>query len=73
MTRINKLLIYILILLNGNLCYAETPEQQTLDAVQQKYENILTFEANFTQRSYVKMMDKTHETKGKVQIKKPGM
>ena len=60
-------------MLNGNLCYAETPEQQTLDAIQQKYENILTFEANFTQRSYVKMMDKTLETKGKVQIKKPGM
>ena len=60
-------------MLNGNLCYAETSEQHTLDAVQQKYENILTFEANFTQRSYVKMMDKTLETKGKVQIKKPGM
>ena len=60
-------------MLNGNLGYAETSEQQTLDAVQQKYENILTFEADFTQRSYVKMMDKTLETKGKVQIKKPGM
>ena len=60
-------------MLNGNVCYAEPPEQQTLDAVQQKYENILTFEADFTQRSYVKMMDKTLETKGKVQIKKPGM
>ena len=59
-------------MLNGNLGYAETPEQQALDAVQQKYENILTFEASFTQRSYVKMMDKTNETKGKVQIKKPG-
>ena len=60
-------------MLNGNLGYAETSEQQTLDAVQQKYENILTFEADFTQRAYVKMMDKTLETKGKVQIKKPGM
>ena len=59
-------------MLNWNLGYAETPEQQALDAVQQKYENIITFEANFTQRSYVKMMNKTHETKGKVQIKKPG-
>ena len=59
-------------MLNGNIGYAETPEQQILDAVQQKYENILTFEADFTQRSYVKMMDKAHEAKGKVQIKKPG-
>ena len=72
LTQINKLIIYILILLNGHLGYAETPEQQALDAVQQKYENILTFEADFTQRSYVKMMDKAHKTKGKVQIKKPG-
>ncbi len=72
LTQINKFIIFILILLNGNIGYAETPEQQILDAVQQKYENILTFEADFTQRSYVKMMDKAHEAKGKVQIKKPG-
>ncbi len=52
--------------------YAETPEQQALDAVQRNYENVLTFEANFTQRSYVKMMDKAQEAKGTVQIKKPG-
>ena len=72
LTQINKLIIFLLILLIKNIGYAETPEQQALDAVQQKYENILTFEADFTQRSYVKMMDKVHETKGKVQIKKPG-
>ena len=72
LTQINKLIIFLLILLNKNIGYAETPEQQALDAVQQKYENILTFEADFTQRSYVKMMDKAYETKGKVQIKKPG-
>ena len=59
-------------MLSSNTGYSETPEQQALDAVQQKYENILTFEADFTQRSYVKMMDKAHETKCKVQIKKPG-
>jgi len=59
-------------LLNGEIGYTETPEQQALEAFQQKYENILTFEADFTQRSYVKMMDKAHEAKGRVQIKKPG-
>ena len=72
LTQINKFIIFIFILLSSNTGYSETPEQQALDAVQQKYENILTFEADFTQRSYVKMMDKAHETKGKVQIKKPG-
>ena len=72
LTKINKFIIFIFILLSSNTGYSETPEQQALDAVQQKYENILTFEADFTQRSYVKMMDKAHETKGKVQIKKPG-
>ena len=72
LTQTNKLIIFILILLNGEIGYTETPEQQALEAFQQKYENILTFEADFTQRSYVKMMDKAHETKGKVQIKKPG-
>jgi outer membrane lipoprotein carrier protein len=72
LTQINKLIIFILILLNGEIGYTETPEQQALEAFQQKYENILTFEADFTQRSYVKMMDKAHEAKGRVQIKKPG-
>ena len=72
LTKINKFIIFILIFFSENIAYTETPEQQALDAIQQKYENILTFEANFTQRSYVKMMDKAHEAKGKVQIKKPG-
>ena len=72
LTQIYRIIIFILILLNENIVYADTREQQALDAIQQKYENILTFEADFTQRSYVKMMGKAHETKGKVQIKKPG-
>lgn len=52
--------------------FAETPEQQALDTVQKNYEKILTFEADFTQKSYVKMMDNTQTATGTVTIKKPG-
>ena len=72
MTQINKLIIFTLILLNWEVSYAETQEQQALNAVQSKYESILTFEADFTQTSYIKTMDTVEEIKGKVQIKKPG-
>ena len=52
--------------------FAENSDQQALDAIQSQYEKISTFEANFTQRSYVKMMNQTQDVKGRVQIKKPG-
>jgi outer membrane lipoprotein carrier protein len=55
-----------------SLSHAETPEQKALDAVQKNYEKVLTFEADFTQSSYVKMMNKTQNANGTVQIKKPG-
>ena len=58
-------------MLSTNL-FAETSDQQALDAIQSQYEKILTFEADFTQRSYVKMMNETQDVKGRVQIKKPG-
>ena len=50
----------------------ETLEQEALDAVQSNYEKILTFEAEFVQKSYVKIMDETQHAKGTVSIKKPG-
>jgi outer membrane lipoprotein carrier protein len=55
-----------------SLSHAETPEQKALDAVQKNYEKVLTFEADFTHSSYVKMMNKTQNANGTVQIKKPG-
>ncbi len=67
-----KSIIFIFILSNVLIAHAETPEQQALDAVQKNYENVLTFEAEFSQKSYVKMMDKTQDAKGTVTIKKPG-
>jgi outer membrane lipoprotein carrier protein len=67
-----KSVVFIFILLSGNLSHAETPEQAALDAIQQNYEKVLTFEADFIQKSYIKMMDKTQDVKGTVSIKKPG-
>ena len=64
-------LVFIILITPGNL-FAEVTDQQALDAIQHQYEKILTFEADFNQRSFVKMMNETQDVKGRVQIKKPG-
>ena len=51
---------------------ADTSDQQALDAIQNHYEKILTFEANFIQESYIRMMNQTQSVEGQVKIKKPG-
>jgi outer membrane lipoprotein carrier protein len=71
LTYFSKSLLIIFILLNQSMSQAETPEQHALDAVQKNYEKVLTFEAEFIQKSYIKMMDKTQDIKGTVFIKKP--
>jgi outer membrane lipoprotein carrier protein len=63
--------LFTLLALPGTL-FSETSEQQALDAIQRQYEKVSTFEADFTQRSYVKMMNQTQSVKGTVKIKKPG-
>ena len=65
------LALFTLLILPGTL-FAETSEQKALDAIQLQYETVSTFEADFTQRSYVKMMNQTQSVKGTVKIKKPG-
>ena len=72
MNILQKYLVLFIILILPVSLFAETSDQQALDAIQSQYENILTFEADFTQRSYVKMMNQTQDVKGRVQIKKPG-
>jgi outer membrane lipoprotein carrier protein len=67
-----KSIVFVFILLSVSMSQAETPEQHALDAVQKNYEKVLTYEANFIQKSYIKMMDKTQDVKGTVSIKKPG-
>jgi len=69
---LKKFLVLFSILILPASLFAETSDQQALDAIQSQYEKILTFEADFTQRSYVKMMNQTQDVKGRVQIKKPG-
>lgn len=72
MNFLQKILVLLTILILPASLFAETSDQQALDAIQSQYEKILTFEADFTQRSYVKMMNQTQDVKGRVQIKKPG-
>ena len=69
---LKKSIIFIFILSSVSISPAETPEQHALDAVQKNYEKVLTYEADFIQKSYIKMMDKTQDVKGTVTIKKPG-
>jgi outer membrane lipoprotein carrier protein len=66
------LILFILLILPAGTLFAETSEQQALDSIQRQYEKVSTFEADFTQRSYVKMMNQTQSVKGTVKIKKPG-
>ena len=66
------LILFTLLILPAGTLFAETSEQQALDSIQRQYEKVSTFEADFTQRSYVKMMNQTHSVKGTVKIKKPG-
>ena len=72
MNILQKHLVLFFILILPVSLFAQTSDQQALDAIQSQYEKILTFEADFTQRSYVKMMNQTQDVKGRVQIKKPG-
>ena len=66
------LILFTLLILPAGTLFAETSEQQALDSIQRQYEKVSTFEADFTQRSYVKMMNQTQSIKGTVKIKKPG-
>jgi outer membrane lipoprotein carrier protein len=67
-----KTLVLFFILALPGVSFSKTPEQKALNAIQEQYEKTLTFEADFTQRSYVKMMNQTQSVKGTVKIKKPG-
>ena len=64
-------ILFIILILPRNL-FGEDTDQQALDAIQNQYKKTLTFEADFTQRSFVKMMNDTQDVKGRVKIKKPG-
>jgi len=72
---LRKIVIFLAIftvLIISRTLLADTSDQQALNAIQNHYEKILTFEANFIQESYIRMMNQTQSVEGKVKIKKPG-
>ena len=75
MNFLRKIVIFLAIftvLIISRTLLADTSDQQALDAIQNHYEKTLTFEANFIQESYIRMMNQTQSVEGKVKIKKPG-
>ena len=51
---------------------AGSREQEMVDAIQKNYEAVDSFKALFVQKAFVKMINQVQETRGEVQIKKPG-
>jgi outer membrane lipoprotein carrier protein len=47
-------------------------EQTIVNAIQKNYQSVRTFQAEFEQKSFVKMINRTETAQGNVQIKKPG-
>ena len=52
--------------------WALSDELETVNAIQKNYESVLTLKADFEQKAFVKMLNRTEITRGNVQIKKPG-
>ena len=69
-----KFIFLLFLLILGCLTHAWplSSEQATVNAIQKKFESVLTFKADFEQKAYVKMINRTEITRGTVQIKKPG-
>ena len=72
MKKLIDFLIFLLILFWFDLAWSISSEQATVDAIQKKYESVLTFKATFEQKAFVKMMNRIEVAQGEVQIKKPG-
>jgi len=64
--------LFILILYWHVPAWALSDELATVKAIQKNYESVLTLKANFEQKAFVKMLNRTEITRGNVQIKKPG-
>ena len=52
--------------------WALSDQLETVKAIQKNYELVQTLKANFEQKAFVKMLNRTEITRGTVQIKKPG-
>ncbi|QPJ66378.1 MAG: outer membrane lipoprotein chaperone LolA [Candidatus Nitrohelix vancouverensis] len=68
----SRLLLFALLILCPGPAHAENDTLATMEAIQKQYELVKTFSAEFSQKSYVKMMGKAQQSSGTVVIKKPG-
>ena len=66
------LLLFIFILGPYYPALAIESEQAIVNAIQENYQSVRTFQAEFEQKSFVNMINRTETAKGNVQIKKPG-
>ena len=64
--------LFIFILYWHVPAWALSDEMETVNAIQKNYESVLTLKANFEQKAFVKILNRTQITRGNVQIKKPG-
>jgi len=62
--------LFIFILYWHVPAWALSDELATVKAIQQNYDSVLTLKANFEQKAFVKMLNRTEVTRGTVQIKK---
>jgi len=74
MQRSAKFLFLLFIFILGPYCpaLAINSEQTIFNAIQKNYQSIRTFQAEFEQKSFVNMINRTEIAQGNVQIKKPG-
>jgi outer membrane lipoprotein carrier protein len=74
MQRSAKFLFLLLFFILGfhSPALAINSEQTIVNAIQKNYQSVRTFQAEFEQKSFVKMINRTETAQGNVQIKKPG-
>ena len=72
MERQSKFLFILFVLFLHTTAWALNSDQATVNAIQKNYESVLTFQATFEQKAFVKMINRTEITRGNVLIKKPG-
>lgn len=76
MTKLNRiipslLLSFCVLLTSGTASFALSPDE-TVNAVQKRYDATTSMKAKFIQKSYLKVMGQSQVAKGDVIIKKPG-
>ena len=65
-------LLFIFILVSYCPALAINNEQTIVNAIQKNYQSVRTFQAEFEQKSFVNIINRTEIAQGNVQIKKPG-